>query len=216
MESIQAAAVACIFPDLAFYNDVPLGVDGSFYPFGTTPMVYDKFYIGSQTAFSKKKSLVHINFDLAPLERLTDNPTVPQLSWEYWNGKGWTRLETFAYGLKANGGEFRFESSGSVSFACPVDLEKTEVNGKENYWIRVRLIGGNYGTASYTPNGKMSVNSIKAPKILKISINVNIDQDHFYPLEYCITKNNLNTLSVDLSKPFQPFQVLDSQIKHCF
>ncbi len=92
VESIQAAAVACIFPDLAFYNDVPLGVDGSFYPFGTTPMVYDKFYIGSQTAFSKKKSLVHINFDLAPLERLTDNPTVPQLSWEYWNGKGWTRL----------------------------------------------------------------------------------------------------------------------------
>ncbi len=120
-------------------------------------------------------------------------------------------FETFAYGLKANRGELRFESSGSVSFACPVDLEKTEVNGKENYWIRVRLIGGNYGTASYTPNGKMSVNSIKAPKILKISINVNIDQDHFYPLEYCITKNNLNTLSVDLSKPFQPFQVLDSQ-----
>jgi hypothetical protein len=73
-------------------------------------------------------------------------PANPALSWEYWNGRSW-------WGLKARNlvdGTADLLVSGGVSFAVPADIRATEVDGRSNFWIRARLVGGDYGQARVT------------------------------------------------------------------
>lgn len=76
-----------------------------------------------------------------PLPRSTENP---ELSWEYFDGRGWRRLDK-----NFSDGTANFASSGSVRFKVPDDLSQTDVAGKQDYWIRARLVGGDYGRPSY-------------------------------------------------------------------
>ncbi|MDB5669981.1 MAG: hypothetical protein JWO25_940 [Alphaproteobacteria bacterium] len=77
----------------------------------------------------------------SPLPRSTENP---ELSWEYFDGRGWRRLDQdFSDGTNNLG------SSGSIRFTVPDDLSQTDVAGKQDYWIRTRLVGGDYGRPSY-------------------------------------------------------------------
>lgn len=65
------------------------------------------------------------------------------LAWEYWNGQGWTALSGLSDGTD------RFSQDGEVVFTCPENLEVGNVNGQENFWIRVRLVNGDYGTEEF-------------------------------------------------------------------
>lgn len=67
----------------------------------------------------------------------------PRLSWEYWNGEGWARLED----LTDMTDELR--ESGTVSFTVPDDLEATTTAGHEGHWIRARLVNGEYLRLAY-------------------------------------------------------------------
>jgi len=67
----------------------------------------------------------------------------PELSWEYWNGNGWARL------VLADDGTDDFQSPGSVTFTVPEDLASTAVSGHDDFWIRARLVSGNYGQPQY-------------------------------------------------------------------
>jgi hypothetical protein len=65
----------------------------------------------------------------------------PTLAWEYWNGTSWWKLAiTQDQTLNLTG-------SGLVRFTVPPDLATTDVSGRSSYWIRVRLVGGDYGEA---------------------------------------------------------------------
>jgi hypothetical protein len=71
----------------------------------------------------------------------------PELSWEYWNGSSWWLL-----GLQRD--ETRnLLQSGAVTFAVPVDLAPTDVAGRNQPWVRARLIGGDYGKEIYKLSG---------------------------------------------------------------
>ncbi len=63
-----------------------------------------------------------------------------ELSWEYWNGSGWWALNP------VNDGTDRFNHSGIVAFTVPDDLKPSDWAGKTSYWIRVRLVAGDYGS----------------------------------------------------------------------
>lgn len=63
----------------------------------------------------------------------------PDLSWEYWNGRGWWRLKLVREETNA------FRNSGIVSFCVPGDLTESEVVGRRGHWIRARLVAGDYG-----------------------------------------------------------------------
>lgn len=67
----------------------------------------------------------------------------PRLSWEYWNGEGWARLEGLVDGTD------RLRQSGTVSFTVPDDLEPTTASGHEGHWIRARLVNGEYLRLAY-------------------------------------------------------------------
>ncbi len=69
--------------------------------------------------------------------------TNPELSWEYWNGRGW-------WSLDVHDGTARLANTGTVSFTVPTDIAPTDLSGKTDYWIRARLIGGDYGRESVT------------------------------------------------------------------
>lgn len=65
----------------------------------------------------------------------------PALSWEYWDGSGWTHL-----GIKpADDQTNNLRNSGTIKFDIPDDLQATEWAGKTNYWVRARLVGGDFG-----------------------------------------------------------------------
>lgn len=106
--------------------------------------------------------------------------TNPELSWEYWNGRGWWTL-----------GPVRDETqhlkmTGDVTFSVPTDIASSEWAGNTNYWIRARLIGGDYGrekmTVTITPLASgsseqtvtRSPEDIHAPSVLRLDVRYHV------------------------------------------
>ncbi len=109
-------------------------------------------------------------------ESLANTEKNPELSWEYYNGDGWRRLDE-GFNDTTN----HLAASGKICFCVPSDITPTEISGQEDYWIRARLVGGDYGRAKYvvttenTNNSKITTQSItvdttelRAPEILAI------------------------------------------------
>lgn len=159
-----------IRPERLYTNDVPLSVDdGDFYPLGRVPLPPTALYLSSEDALTKRGATVSLEFvgpedgdDEGPgsgeetdtgrdeddaqrrptaLTGLTDGP--PEISWEYWNGSGWTRLALASDGTES------FTRSGEVSFTVPADVEAMSFSGHESRWIRARLVSGHYGLPQY-------------------------------------------------------------------
>lgn len=86
-------------------------------------------------------------------------PMDPELIWEYWNGTSWTKLELDADETQDLTG------TGLVKFRVPATLAPTDVSGKDNHWIRARLIGGDYGreivTVETRPNPNVKDGTIQ-------------------------------------------------------
>ena len=161
---IQSAS-ATLLPELAFFNNISIDLTKDFYPFGEKPKFNDTFYIGSEEVFSKQNAQITIDVTLS--EGIdVPNTTNIRLIWEFWDGKSWMKIwETTNKGVDSPKGDYSFSDTtnafmkdGNVIFKCPI-VEAKEENGKENYWIRVRIIGGNYGEeAKYeaTPMGSVT------------------------------------------------------------
>lgn len=106
---------------------------------------------------------------------LGDTSENPELSWEYWNGKGWWKLPV------ESDATFNLKNSGALKFEIPDDIAPTDWSGKSNFWIRARLVGGDYGqekvTVITTTSGNVSEQTIerssegiRAPQVVKLHI----------------------------------------------
>ncbi|MEA3281834.1 MAG: putative baseplate assembly protein [Euryarchaeota archaeon] len=218
-EDIEDVVTEGILPDMAFYNDVPLdltlGDTPNFktpiYPFGKTPRVYDTFYIASQDCFSKKGTEIDIAFSLSQCGHPPEADGI-MLSWEYWDGKGWKVIKNLT-----DGSNFT-ESEEIIKFTCPDDIELNQVNGQENYWMRVRIVSGDYGKEEYikdistaSETWRIDRSQIIPPIIKKLAITYIISPKN---LQHCLTCNNLEFKDVTeesktKNKSFKPFQPLD-------
>lgn len=165
-------SVRTIAPDRMLYNDVPLpfGDDEPVYPLGTAPIQRDSFYVASGEAFTKSGASIRLTFDDLKIPDSsmgdshgencdtsdTDDGVAdivladdrPRLSWEYWDGEGWSRIESLddrTNGLTNRTTEGLDAGGRTATFTVPDDLSKTTVSGHENHWIRCRLVGGSYG-----------------------------------------------------------------------
>jgi hypothetical protein len=243
--SIEAALKApanAFYPDMAFYNNVPLDIEfkEEQFPFGVVPKVYDTFYIASQEAFSKKKGTVTLSITGKIDQGATPGITA-KLSWEYWNGNGWVKLsnvdnktDPFKV-LKEPDSE---DNLINITFNAPEDIQETKVNGHKNYWIRIKLIGGDYGKDPYLKGidvkdiedltNIIDVNDINVPdaykdimqkgcvtppKISLLEISYSLDPQ---PLEHRLTYNNLTYKDeTDEAKKtdtsLAPFETLDDE-----
>ncbi|EGW36025.1 putative baseplate assembly protein [Desulfosporosinus sp. OT] len=129
------------------------------------------------------------------------------LSWEYWNGTGWQAVKSLEDGTE------NFTQPGSVSFKCPSDLVPTTVNGQENFWIRVRIINGDYGKEKYIKvnanpeTWQVNSGDIRPPKLCSLKIGYAYAAAELPKVEKCIAYNNLQ-FSVCKLGLFKPFDVL--------
>ncbi|HEV8216383.1 MAG TPA: hypothetical protein VGP95_11125 [Gemmatimonadaceae bacterium] len=107
---------------------------------------------------------------------LGDTSSNPELSWEYSNGRSWGKLASVSDDTQ------NLKRSGIVQFKVPTDLAQSDWAGKSDFWIRARLIGGDYGQETVTviskpqPDGstkqtvERSTEGIRAPSVVRLEI----------------------------------------------
>lgn len=202
-------------PDLLFYNDVPCptngGEHGDTYPFGKKPRIHDAFYIASEEAFSKRGYRVELNFAIIPGRSSDTSTNTPQLSWEFWDGEGWNRLdvlstENWAKNETCSGTQgIPSDELRTVTIPSMPAVKKTKVSGKETYWIRVRLVGGDYGR-EYTIVGNQVGPGYYCPPVIT-GLKINYSKEGGDGPHHICTRNN-GTFEV-ARDTFAPFKALD-------
>jgi hypothetical protein len=99
-------------------------------------------------------------------------PRNPELSWEYWDGTSWWQIPDVKDGTQ------NLVHTGDVTFCVPPNLRASEVVGRPGTWIRVRLVGGDYGQETVrlvdvdedAQKVIRDTSSIRAPYIVRIGI----------------------------------------------
>ena len=151
----------------AFFNNLKLDLTKDFFPFGPKPKFGDTLYLASREAFSNPDAVLTFHVTVTnPASSGSETPlpaAKPQdtkLRWEFWDGKAWSELGTAELGtrririrtdnLESPDTQFSdntqvFSESGDVSFKFQKPPALLNLNGQNNYWIRVRIIAGDYG-----------------------------------------------------------------------
>ena len=129
-------------PDLCFFNTEELDLSKDFYPFGEQPSFNDTFYLASQQVFSQPGATVNIRIELSAGLPVQANAGI-KIHWEVWNGTAWEKRNKSP--VEGNPAD-NFTNNGTVTFTLPDKVEPHEVNGETNYWVRARIVAGNYGT----------------------------------------------------------------------
>lgn len=118
----------------------------------------------------------------------------PEISWEYWDGDGWSRLRL----RDDNTRDLR--EPGTVRFTVPGDLEETSVSGHDSHWIRARFVSGSYGQYRYEINSDGTrgdpVERPEPPRFRTIRLRYNQKGESF---EKVLTDNNASLREVDTS-----------------
>jgi hypothetical protein len=132
--------------EAAFSNTNQVDTTKTFLPFGEQPKLEDALYLANKGAFSEQGATVTLNINLS-------SPGVgvnPQLSWEFWDGQMWRVLDKdFSDNTKAFTQNGPDKKGGIVQFTFPSQPVATNVNGVESFWVRVRLVYGNYGEEAH-------------------------------------------------------------------
>jgi len=136
---------------------IPLDLSKNFYPLQKDPKVDYCLYIASRELLGHPNARIRIEFELSE-SALADAPNASEdlkIQWEYFDGKQWQRFATATRssveeGLK--GTEFEdttcaFTKTGTVSFRVPEGISEAAVNDAESYWVRARIVKGDYGVA---------------------------------------------------------------------
>lgn len=161
--------------EAAFLNYAPVDTSKSFFPFGEKPRVGDALYLAQSEAFSAVGTKVTFDVNVTlPANNPATGKSYPapvvRLAWEFWDGRGWAMLftselvtdltsdskvkpvvsDSTAAGRTSPSDETgAFTKSGRVSFTIPSAPARTAVNGVENFWVRVRIVSGDYGREAY-------------------------------------------------------------------
>lgn len=152
-------------PDV-IYSDNIQQENKQIFAFGDRFSVYNDLHIACNEAFSKKESDITISFELeftkVPIEVEVPEQAIDwklimkksmfkeeaeyeisinEVMWEYWNGRGWAKLNLDKDYSKV----FTFNNDYqkkkiSLSFNCPSDIEETIVNSQKGYFIRARIL----------------------------------------------------------------------------
>lgn len=134
---------ADLLADAAFADAITLDTSKDFYPFGQQPVRASTFYLASKEVFQRKGAQIKIDLTLSQPGTARGNV---KLEWEYHDGSTWSGL-----GIASSTGSdtYNFTSaSATITFLCPTDWSETTVNGSKNYWLRIRIVAGSYGSSA--------------------------------------------------------------------
>ena len=221
-------------PELAFANQLPLDPTVDFFPFGERPRIGDAFYLAIDAAFAR--SLAKITLDLTLTDLYDDGADVEltaELAWEYWDGKGWTavgglKAEPDSLGVEPDSlgnapSPLRLTAGGTVSFDATDDWRTTEVNGETHHWLRVRIVGGDYGTeARYQQAGTLTLDdnvvvpyyqltesTLRPPSISSLTLGYRLELEDEAP-DVVLTENDfvfadVTTAATTAGTELEPF-----------
>ncbi len=202
-----------LVPDKGYVSTeaVPLLVDFSraFFPFGKKPVQDTAFTIGSEV-FSKNAAKILIEVTLS--ERYVPHGiqylNELEVQWEYYSEKWrWELLgRTAVTGVIESKHRFTdqtdaFTHSGTIGFNCPDDIALFLIQDEENFWIRVRISKGDYGTEK-----------ISSPIINTLQISYEEkpqDFEYYLSYNYISYKDLINLIKEQ--KPFKPFEILPEE-----
>ena len=194
----------------AFLNNLELDLSRDFFPFGERPRFNDVFYVSSD-AFAKPQTRVELKVNLtnpasgrrsSPLPRASQAGH-PVVQWEYWDGKRWVKLDCYD-------NTEALTVDGQVSFTLPPSAQATLVNGLEGFWIRARLIAGDYGEDERleisAAGGYQRIPSTLAPPSIQVmTVASSVSTGPVQP-DAIVTHNNFVIDNVERSVTFRPFQ----------
>jgi hypothetical protein len=147
----------------AFANAAPLDTTKDFFPFGERPRVGDALYLSADDAFAVAGAKVTLHVTPSAANAAQATATV-ELKWEYWDGGQWVELGTSTPKNSVSAADREFNDSTAaltkktkddVTFRLGPHPARLAVNGADGYWVRVRIIAGDYGQeAIYQPVDK--------------------------------------------------------------
>ncbi|MFP4104233.1 putative baseplate assembly protein [Coleofasciculus sp.] len=199
-------------PDLCFFNTVPLDLSKDFYPFGEQPRFNDTFYIANQEAFSRPGTTVTIKLKLTEGMPVKTDGGV-EIGWEIWNGNNWTELAK-----KNSISPENFTQDGEVTLTLPSDINQGTVNGETSYWIRARIVKGDYGKPAISrqrgdsnghPIYEFIPASFQPPSVESLSLSYTYEASR--PLSACRAYNDFHYVDVSTTQSFQPFKPTTDQ-----
>jgi predicted phage baseplate assembly protein len=200
---VRPAILVSALPASAAHEDTTL-VDGALYAADSDP---ERLEVTLRVASAEPFVVLAANWKRLPKQKLVFDVVLlrphnvvastsdsPQLQWEYWNGSGWTPIP----GIDDDPVD-ELMQSGTVTFSAPSDLMTTSVGGKQDAWIRARLVSGNYGLESYqvtaTTSGSTTTytavpddSSVNPPVLNSIDISYRLCQAH--APEYVVSYDN--------------------------
>lgn len=229
-------------PAAAFLNYIPVDASKSFLPFGEKPRVGDALYLAQPEAFAAGGARVSLDFKVTrpALNPVTDKEyplPVVGLAWEFWDGRGWAQLFTSeltpdakspvkesAAGASPNDETQAFTKSGRVSFTLPIEPARTAVNGVENFWVRVRIVSGDYGKEAFyklrksaQPAGTTNAPppeeytlvpaSFAPPTVDALAVGYAVTETE--PPDAVVTANNFDFKTVTRGETFEPFEIIE-------
>ncbi len=138
-------------PKFGFTNSVPLDLGKDFYPFGERPRLNDALYLALQNpaAFVEMVDItVTVTVVLSDPPPGSVNPSNNLIvAWEALTANGWRELEQSTEDDFSS--PINFTASNSfdlaINLATHGNIAPQTVNGEEGYWIRARIVRGNYG-----------------------------------------------------------------------
>lgn len=157
-----------------------------FYPFGERPSLFTELYFVSKEVLSKKGAQINLSFKLdyvkIPLDlQIEDTPvkwknimrrsdfkpdveydiTIEDVSWEYYNGEGWSRLFiNNQYSKLFTCDQANMGRQINISFCCPDNISPFLINSVNSYSIRARILKMNN---LYKPKGNYLTPVITKP-----------------------------------------------------
>ncbi len=129
----------------AFFNSVPVDHSKDFFPLGERPRFGDVLYLGC-SEFGRQGATIELHIELTnPSGSTTRLPIPPvnklgqpRLQWEIPGGQHWHRLE-------CRDGTEALTGNGVLTFTVPSVVTEATIHGASCFWIRARLVSGNYG-----------------------------------------------------------------------
>ncbi|MBI9044423.1 MAG: putative baseplate assembly protein [Anaerolineaceae bacterium] len=192
-----------IAPELGLANQQPLDLSKDFYPFGEKPCFNDTFYLASQDVFSIPDAKVEV--EVTPtLHKVVVTSSDLEIAWEIGSGQKWELIGKSTPEFESSGprdfefedGTFAFTANRLVNFKLPSDIVMQTINGIESYWLRVRILAGNYGEeARYDKVGNNEIPyeytpaSFSPPSIAALKIGYTYEKAQ-EPLEACKSYND--------------------------
>jgi hypothetical protein len=225
--------------EAAFANNAKVDTSKDFFPFGGRPKFGDTLYVASD-AFSNPDAFVTIRIDLTNPSDASDSPLPPvagqglKLRWEFWDGQEWAVLGTGDLTAPQRVGRVRilretpgevsetefsdttraFSDTGTVSFRFSQPPAPCTVNGQKGYWVRVRIIAGDYGRETLYEKDEsgayvLTPASFAPPSIRSIKVDYAVESES--QPEAITTCNDFVYRTVQSGESFQPFLPASSE-----